>query len=156
MAAGPRLSPGTAWSAGRAARTARTEPGSAAARKGSQTTIQAAGRRSLPRQRGARGRPGQPTGQHQPHGDLIPVKDHHQLAQKHDLGDGGGEANLDSQRANSESGPHITRISRRAREVKAVKAGRGSAGAARGTMGASRGEVAELADATDSKSVVLH
>jgi len=50
------------------------------------------------------------------------MEDHHQFAQEHDLGDGGGEADLDRQRANSESGPHLTRISRRAREVKVVEA----------------------------------
>ena len=44
MVAGPRLSPGTVWSTGRAARTATTAQGSAAARVASQTRIRMRGR----------------------------------------------------------------------------------------------------------------
>jgi hypothetical protein len=70
-------------------------------------------RGKVPGQAAARGRPEEPACQHQPDGALIAIENHHQFAQKHNLGNGGGEASQGKNRPNSESGLHTSRIRRK-------------------------------------------
>ena len=80
---------------------------------GHQAARLAGARGKAPGQTAARSRPEEPTSEHQPDGTLVAIEHHHQFAQKHDLCNGGREANQNKNCPNSECSLHTSTIRRK-------------------------------------------